>query len=60
MKFIKNVKADGGEDFCEAIVDGFKAISELNWQEKTLKYIYHIADAPPHGTIYHGDDLDYF
>ena len=31
MKFIKNVKADGGGDNCEAIVDGFKAISELNW-----------------------------
>lgn len=60
MQYIENVKADGGDDCCEAVVDGYKAITELSWEEETLKFVFHIADAPPHGEMYHGGELDFF
>ena len=48
-KFIEKVSANGGADTPEAVVDGFKAVTELNWEKETLKFVFHIADAPPHG-----------
>ena len=54
------MKVEGGGDFCETIFEGFKAISKLNSKEETFIYLFHIADAPPHGELYHGSDLDYF
>lgn len=32
----------------------------MAWEEETLKFVFHIADAPPHGEMYHGGELDFF
>ena len=47
-KFIKSVKTSGGGN-AEAVVDGFKAATELKWEKKTTKFLFHIGDRPPHG-----------
>jgi hypothetical protein len=34
-------------------------IIKLNWSKdlETLKYVFHIMDAPPHGKIFHDDNI---
>ena len=48
------MEAIGGGDPPEAVLDGMYSICDLNWSidKATLKYVFHIFDAPPHGRIY--------
>lgn len=44
----------GGGDYPEAVLDGlYDAAKKINWRDTrktpSLRYIFHIADAPPHG-----------
>ena len=57
MEFIETLDAKEGGEFPEAVHDGlFQAVSSINWRKSldkpTLRYIFHIADAPPHGEEY--------
>ena len=58
IKFIDTLNAQGGGDGPEAVMDGLlDSAVKIKWRETTqpsLRYIFHIADAPPHGTIYGG------
>lgn len=48
---VKKLNAKGGGDGPEAVVDGlFDAVNTIKWRQKSEKFIYHILDAPPHGT----------
>ncbi len=48
--FINSLQANGGGDVPEAVMDGLNdSINKMNWRDKSLRYIFHIADAPPHG-----------
>jgi hypothetical protein len=54
LKFIKKQSAAGGGDFPEAVLDGLLvAGKDISWRTShstpILRYIFHIADAPPHG-----------
>jgi len=47
------VTTKSGEDFPEAVLDGLNvAVSEIGWRPLSQKFIFHIADAPPHGKLY--------
>ena len=48
------MKADGGGDPPEAVLDGMFETTKLNWSKNknVSKYILHIFDAPPHGREY--------
>ena len=53
-KFSESLNANGGGDEPEAAHDGLlAACKQLTWMEvphtPTLRYIFHILDAPPHG-----------
>ncbi|CAD8101167.1 unnamed protein product [Paramecium sonneborni] len=48
-QFLESLQAQGGDDYPEALLDGLNASIKLNWNEKNIKIIYLIADAPPHG-----------
>jgi hypothetical protein len=50
----------GGGDECEAVNDAFKATNELKWSKNSMKFVFHIADAPPHGMKYHIGSGDIF
>ena len=57
LDFIFKQEAQGGGDFPEAVMDGlWEAASNIKWRNPlgtpTLRYIIHIADAPPHGDEY--------
>ena len=52
MDFLEKVKADGGGDTPEAVLDGLAtAVSRTNWKNNAnfRNIIVHIFDAPPHG-----------
>ena len=54
IKHVKTLSACGGGDFPEAVHDDlFDSATKLNWADVAgtpiLRYIFHIADAPPHG-----------
>jgi len=46
---ISKLEAGGGEDLPEAMFDGLKRVTELRWNNFVNKYVFLIADAPPHG-----------
>ena len=56
---MSGLKATGGWDIPEDVLGGIRQALNLSWKHPT-KCIIHIADAPPHGTMYHsgpcGDD----
>lgn len=54
IEYLKKLSAMGGGDEPEAAHDGLLlSAKKLNWAEVSgtpvLRYIFHIADAPPHG-----------
>ena len=50
--FILTLKANGGGDIPEAVVDAlYIAANEISWRETSQKFLVHILDAPPHGNI---------
>jgi hypothetical protein len=43
------------------VLDGLKdSINSIKWREKSLRFLFHIADAPPHGKIYTGGKGDHW
>ncbi|CAD8098821.1 unnamed protein product [Paramecium sonneborni] len=59
IQFLNKLKAEGGEDGPEAVMDGLNASLGLKWNQNYEKLLYLIADGPPHGTQY-SNYLDYF
>ena len=52
INFVENLTEGGGIDVAEAVVDGFYALTRLDWQDiiqNKFNYVYFIADGPPHG-----------
>lgn len=59
MKLIAKESCYGGGDTPEAVLDGlYDSATKISWRKSkgtpTLRYIYHICDAPPHGDLYGG------
>ena len=56
-QILMKIKASGGSDEPEAVVDGLNdAINNIEWREKSYKFLYHILDAPPHGEVFYKFD----
>lgn len=56
QKAIKGLKAHGGGDAPEAVLDGIvAACGELGWWKHSRRLMVLVGDAPPHGTGAHGD-----
>ncbi len=55
---LMSVRVNGGKDIPEAVLDGLNdCVYNINWRDKSYKFIYHILDSPPHGKLfYNGDD----
>ena len=54
---IKNVIADGGEDYPEEVAWAIEKAIEKNWKSDA-RYSILVADAPCHGTKYHYDIIE--
>ena len=44
-----NLKARGGGDAPEAMFDGLLEATNLDWSEKSKRFVFLVADSPPHG-----------
>ena len=50
-----DVRCVGGDDTCEAVVDGLhEAVNLITWREDSIKLIYHICGGPCHGSDFNG------
>jgi hypothetical protein len=53
MHHIRNVHADGGDDQAEDVAHAlFRAVHQ-DWANADVKIVFHIADAPAHGEVFH-------
>ena len=59
---IMSLTCGGGKDEPECVFDGLKTVlNDINWRDESIKFIYHILDAPCHGKQYNnieGDKLE--
>ena len=60
-EIISNIQYIGGKDEPEAVFDGLNsALNDINWREKSTKFLVHILDAPCHGKKYNNLEGDKF
>jgi hypothetical protein len=50
--FLGGIRATGGGDEAEDVASGLRLVAELPWKHST-RVLFHIADAPSHGSRYH-------
>lgn len=53
LRTIQDVEAIGGSDIAEDVAGGLLNARMLVWEEDAAKSLIHIADAPPHGMMFH-------
>ena len=59
IKIIMSLNCWGGKDEPEAVFDGLNvAINNIKWREDSVKFIFHILDAPCHGKKYNNIEGD--
>ena len=58
-KALYEVNCKGGDDECEAVIDGLhEAVNLISWREDSIKLIYHLCGSPCHGSIYKGNNSE--
>lgn len=60
QEYVKGIDAVGGDDEAEDVVGGLNKAKDLNWDAAgpgSSRILIHIADAPPHGSFYHGEGV---
>ena len=58
-KSLYEIKGQGGDDECEAVIDGIhEAVNLISWREDSIKLLYHICGSPGHGEIYKGNSSE--
>jgi hypothetical protein len=53
MAAIRNVQADGGDDEAEDVAHAMFRTLHQDWSGADVKIVFHIADAPAHGEVFH-------
>lgn len=54
---IMDVVAEGGDDTCEDVAGAYRFVNGLEWYGD-VRCVFHITDAPTHGSEYHEDNVD--
>jgi hypothetical protein len=55
--YLSTVVAKGGDDAAEDVATALRQAHTLSWDRADLCLLYHIADAPAHGRLYHNEDV---
>ena len=55
--FVSSVSAMGGADECEDIFGGLEEVTKLTWTHMS-RILFHIGDAPCHGSRFHSSSSD--
>ena len=54
MLQIRPIEPEGGDDCAEDVANGlFRALHMEGWNDADVKIVFHIADAPAHGSAFH-------
>jgi hypothetical protein len=53
LRSIDEIHAEGGDDLAEDVYIGMLELTQSEWAEADIRFIFHIADAPPHGIDFH-------
>ena len=53
MIALEDVPAEGGDDTAEDVARAFYHTMTLDWENADVRMVFHIADAPPHGMMFH-------
>lgn len=53
MEQIQGVQAQGGSDIAEDVATAMERTLHQDWLDSDVKIVFHIADAPAHGTMFH-------
>lgn len=51
--FLQDIHAEGGDDEAEDVAGALDRVCGLTWGPSDVRMIFHIADAPAHGRIFH-------
>ena len=54
---IMDIEAEGGDDTCEDVAGAYRFVNGLEWQAD-VRCVFHITDAPTHGSEYHREHVD--
>lgn len=57
VRFLHTVVARGGDDAAEDVAGGLRQAHTLSWERADVCMLYHLADAPAHGMLYHEEDV---
>ncbi|KAM3136527.1 hypothetical protein pb186bvf_011330 [Paramecium bursaria] len=58
--FLNNLKASGGQDIPEAMFDGLWEALNMSWRDQSKRFMFLVADSPPHGNpLFHNYEDDY-
>ncbi|RUP44947.1 hypothetical protein BC936DRAFT_148816 [Jimgerdemannia flammicorona] len=58
-RFVRTVKATGGDDMAEDVLGGMDALRTLSWKSK-VRIVFHVGDAPAHGARFHKSHVQDF
>jgi hypothetical protein len=53
MAALQDVSAEGGDDSAEDVARAFYHTMTLDWEDADVRMVFHIADAPAHGNMFH-------
>lgn len=54
MEVLAKIRADGGDDEAEDVAGALSQTLSLSWNTADIRMVFHIADAPAHGRLFHG------
>lgn len=57
MNFLSGIVAKGGDDAAEDVAGALRQAHTLRWDRADVCMLYHLADAPAHGLLYHDEDV---
>jgi hypothetical protein len=57
MGALQDVFAEGGDDSAEDVARAFYHVMALDWSDADVRMVFHIADAPAHGRMFHGPSV---
>jgi hypothetical protein len=50
---VRTIETVNGVDWCENVHNGMNNLMKLGWETNSIRHVFHIADAPPHGVFWH-------
>lgn len=53
MTTLQGIGPEGGDDSAEDVARAFYRVMLLDWMDTDVRMVFHIADAPPHGSMFH-------